>query len=363
MGEEGKLLHVYKAINDVQADIAKVGVSKNKRNADQKYDFRGVDDVMNALAPILAKNQLCVIPVVLNRTATERQTASGKAMYHVVVECEYHFISAVDGSRHIAKTFGEAMDLSDKATNKAMSVAYKYAMFQAFCIPLEGCDPDGNTPPESMPTAAAQGNQAGTATVTDEVATPEQLKAIVNILKSKGVQVTPEEIKNITKEQAAKAIKDVSGVSNSGATKLIDDLKKESQNTPHRYALRSDDKMLKPADTAAPAATAGAAAQTASGPQAAQKAAEQPPAEKAAPANEKTPASAATATGSKVEKPAGDVKMATKAQIDVIIKLSRMKRGQTYNPEAFADFTYERAAKAIKDLNAVPKEGERKEAA
>ena len=30
------------------------------------------------------------------------------------------------------------MDSADKATNKAMSAAYKYAAIQAFCIPTEG---------------------------------------------------------------------------------------------------------------------------------------------------------------------------------------------------------------------------------
>jgi hypothetical protein len=33
---------------------------------------------------------------------------------------------------------GEAMDSGDKSSNKAMSAAYKYAAFQAFCIPTEG---------------------------------------------------------------------------------------------------------------------------------------------------------------------------------------------------------------------------------
>ena len=56
----------------------------------------------------------------------------------MTVEAEFDFVSAEDGSRHTVKTFGEAMDSGDKATNKAMSAAYKYAAFQAFSIPTEG---------------------------------------------------------------------------------------------------------------------------------------------------------------------------------------------------------------------------------
>jgi hypothetical protein len=59
---------------------------------------------------------------------------------------EFNFVSALDGSKHTVKTFGEAMDSADKATNKAMSAAYKYAAFQAFCIPTEGdTDADATT--------------------------------------------------------------------------------------------------------------------------------------------------------------------------------------------------------------------------
>jgi hypothetical protein len=51
---------------------------------------------------------------------------------------EFAFVSVSDGSTHIVKTYGEAMDSADKATNKAMSAAYKYACLQTFCIPTEG---------------------------------------------------------------------------------------------------------------------------------------------------------------------------------------------------------------------------------
>ena len=56
----------------------------------------------------------------------------------MTVHAEFDFVSAEDGTKHTASTFGEAMDSSDKATNKAMSAAYKYAAFMTFCIPVEG---------------------------------------------------------------------------------------------------------------------------------------------------------------------------------------------------------------------------------
>lgn len=129
---------VYRAISAVAGAIAKEGIAKNKKNTTQGFMFRGIDDVYNALAPILSEFGLVVLPRVLKRIETEREAKSGGALFNVVVEVEFDFVAAEDGSRHVVKTFGEAMDSADKATNKAMSAAYKYAAMQAFCIPTSG---------------------------------------------------------------------------------------------------------------------------------------------------------------------------------------------------------------------------------
>jgi len=140
-------LGVYAAINAVQNDLNKVGITKNRKNTQQNYNFRGIDDVYNALSPLLAQHGLCILPRILTRTCEERQTKSGGSMSYVTVEAEFDFVCAKDGSRHVVRTFGEAMDSADKATNKAMSAAYKYAAFQAFAIPTEGDnDADAHTP-------------------------------------------------------------------------------------------------------------------------------------------------------------------------------------------------------------------------
>ena len=131
-------MNVYTAIAAVAADIATQGISKSRKNQQQGYSFRGIDDVYNVLAPILARHGLVILPRVLSRECVERQTAKGSALFYVTVEVEFDFVSANDGSKHTVKTFGEAMDSADKATNKAMSAAYKYAAMQAFCIPTEG---------------------------------------------------------------------------------------------------------------------------------------------------------------------------------------------------------------------------------
>lgn len=131
-------MKVYQAINAVQSEISKTGISKDRTNTQGSgYKFRGIDDVLNALSPLLSKHGLCILPRVLSREVTERISKNGGALFYVTVEAEFDFVSAEDGSKHTVKTFGEAMDSGDKATNKAMSAAYKYAAFQAFSIPTE----------------------------------------------------------------------------------------------------------------------------------------------------------------------------------------------------------------------------------
>lgn len=144
--EDSKIPKVYAAIAEVMAELAKVGIGKNNKNTQQGYKFRGIDDVYNALAPLLAKTRLLILPRVLNRLVTERETKSGGVLFYVVLDVEFDLVSGVDGSKHTVRVAGEAMDSGDKATNKAMSAAYKYACMEVFCIPTEGDnDADANT--------------------------------------------------------------------------------------------------------------------------------------------------------------------------------------------------------------------------
>lgn len=139
-------MKVYEAINKVQTALSKEGISKSRKNQQQGYSFRGIDEVYNTLSPILAECGLCILPRMINRVCVERQSAKGGALFNVTVEAEFDFVSAEDGSKHTVRTFGEAMDSADKATNKAMSAAYKYAAMQAFAIPTEGDnDADSHT--------------------------------------------------------------------------------------------------------------------------------------------------------------------------------------------------------------------------
>jgi hypothetical protein len=138
--------NVYQLIAAVSAEIAKRGITKDRNNQAQGYKFRGIDDVYNALSPVMSAAGLVILPRITAREVSERKNQKGSILFYVTVEAEFDFVSSHDGSKHTVKTYGEAMDSGDKATNKAMSAAYKYAAFQTFCIPTEGDnDADAHT--------------------------------------------------------------------------------------------------------------------------------------------------------------------------------------------------------------------------
>lgn len=136
-------MNIYESI----ADLMKEGyaVQKNKRNSQQGFQYRGIDDVMNTFQPLMASRGLFVVPEVLETTREERQTTKGGNLIYSVMRVKYTFY-AEDGSSVSAVVIGEGMDSGDKASNKAMSAAMKYAMFQVFCIPTEEMqDPDAES--------------------------------------------------------------------------------------------------------------------------------------------------------------------------------------------------------------------------
>jgi len=135
-------MEVYKAINEVHKELAKVGIAKNDINSFDSYKFRGIDAVYNTVSPILAKHGLMILQRVLSCNTTERNSKNGGVLFFSVVDVEFDLV-AIDGSKHTIKTYGEGMDRSDKSINKALTAAYKYALFQCFCIPVEG-SPDAD---------------------------------------------------------------------------------------------------------------------------------------------------------------------------------------------------------------------------
>lgn len=148
---------VYAAINAISAELANHGIAKDRVNEADDYKYRSIDDVLDRLAPLLARHRLCVLPKVLKRSVVERSDEAQRSLFHVSLKVAFSLTSVDDGSTHLVEVYGEALDASDKATAKAMSAAYKSAMVQTFCIPIAGSeDPDRSSPRVASRTHSAE---------------------------------------------------------------------------------------------------------------------------------------------------------------------------------------------------------------
>jgi len=127
-------MNIYKSISAIMGELEAVG--KNQTNQAQKFKFRGIDDVANALSKLLAKHGVFAVPTVLEEKSEERQSKGGGVLIYRILKIQYTFF-AEDGSNVTATVIGEGMDSGDKSANKAMSAGFKYALLQVFCIPTE----------------------------------------------------------------------------------------------------------------------------------------------------------------------------------------------------------------------------------
>lgn len=157
--EAGPILRpVQQALAAVMADVQAVG--KTGRNTQQNYSFRGIDAVVNAVGPILRKHGVLVLPRLRSyEYGTVEVGAKRTPMGHVRVEVEYVFVGP-EGDQLPTVAPGEAMDSGDKATPKAMSVAFRTALLQALALPTDEPDPDEQTYERPTPPTARELVQA-----------------------------------------------------------------------------------------------------------------------------------------------------------------------------------------------------------
>lgn len=117
--------------------MSEVGsITKDRKNQQQGYSFRGIDDIYNTFYPLFVRHGVFCVPKILEKSREERTAKSGGALICTIVTMEYSFF-ADDGSSVTITVIGEGMDSGDKSASKAMSMAQKYAFFQMFLIPTE----------------------------------------------------------------------------------------------------------------------------------------------------------------------------------------------------------------------------------
>jgi hypothetical protein len=135
---------IYSLIPKIMAEIKPV--AKNKTNTQQGYKFRGIDELYAAVHPTFVKHGVFCVPQVVKSESFDIDRGEGKIAFRVLLTIAHRFY-ADDGSYVEVTTFGEGIDRSDKASNKAMSAAMKYAFIELLSIPTEDiADSDSDSP-------------------------------------------------------------------------------------------------------------------------------------------------------------------------------------------------------------------------
>lgn len=136
-------MEIIKQLNLVMEYVG--AVHKSERNTHQSFNFRGIDNVVNAVSPALRKHGVVVVPCVNSSEAETLEIGQNRTrMGYVRVNVTYTFY-ALDGSNIATTVVAESMDSGDKATAKAMSVAFRTALLQTLCLPTDDLDPDADS--------------------------------------------------------------------------------------------------------------------------------------------------------------------------------------------------------------------------
>ena len=134
---------IVQSLNEIMKAVG--AISKSDRNAAQGFNFRGIDSVVNAVSPQLQKYGVVVVPSVEDYEYQSIEIGKNRTvMGHVKVKVTYTFVGP-QGDAIKATVVAEAMDAGDKATTKAMSVAFRTALLQSLCLPTDDADPDSHS--------------------------------------------------------------------------------------------------------------------------------------------------------------------------------------------------------------------------
>jgi hypothetical protein len=129
-------------LSSIQKALSEQGIAKDQ-DMQNKYKYRGIDQLMNALAPILAAHET----VILSDLVEHRIENLQKGVRHIV-KVNFHVVSP-DGTLGPFASGGECIDFGDKGLNKAIGAAFKYWVFTSLCVPTESTADADSTAPEA----------------------------------------------------------------------------------------------------------------------------------------------------------------------------------------------------------------------
>ena len=142
---------IYSKLGEVMKEVT--AIDKTRKNEQQGFMFRGIEDFMNELHNSFAKHGIVILPHESEHIQESYEVKNSKGelklQFRTRVHMEFKFVSTEDGCFVEAVGWGEAADNADKGYNKTKSIALKYVLMQMFLVPTKDiADPDKETPEE-----------------------------------------------------------------------------------------------------------------------------------------------------------------------------------------------------------------------
>lgn len=142
---------IVQALAAVMADVREV--RKDQTNQHQRFNFRGIDTVMNAVGPAFRKHGVVCLPTKVDHTIASKTVGKNNSLMNFVTVNVEYTLYGPEGDHITGCVSAESFDSGDKGTAKAMSVAYRTFLLQALCLPTDDPDPDHDVYQETRPQA------------------------------------------------------------------------------------------------------------------------------------------------------------------------------------------------------------------
>ena len=142
--------NIYKKMSAITAELTAVAKNLNVGIGKAAYKAVGEADVLAAVKPLEEKHGVYSYPYsrkiveadLVTTTSEYQGKVTEKTNRYLRIETVYRFVNIDNPDEYIdITTYGDGIDLQDKAVGKAMTYSDKYALLRAYKI-ITGEDPD-----------------------------------------------------------------------------------------------------------------------------------------------------------------------------------------------------------------------------
>ncbi|MER5482979.1 ERF family protein [Streptomyces sp. NPDC002812] len=139
--DDPEMVPVHIAWLRVRREIRAIAKGELYNQSGTRFNFRGVDTVVNVFGPVTLKHGVNVLSSEVAAEYGEKTTKSGSKMRECTALVHWTIMGPM-GDTLTLQTRGEALDTADKSTTKAQSVALRTLLLGFGLTPTHDTEPD-----------------------------------------------------------------------------------------------------------------------------------------------------------------------------------------------------------------------------